>query len=103
MPQAPCNDFCRGDCKKGCAFNLLCLCCDECIEPPSQQSSMLLSSVSAPAPYSREALKSMTPRDALVQFFLHDDNPNVRKARKLMTIAIRETFKDGDCKDKKKD
>lgn len=84
MPEAPCNDFCRGDCKKGCAFNLLCICCDECIEPPAEQTAL-----AADTP--------PTPGEALIAFLLH--SPHAAKARTALGKAIKAARKAGDLPD----
>jgi len=72
MPKAPCNDFCQGDCRPGpgCAFNLLCLCCDECIEPPAAL-----------------AAGADTPQAALLRLIIHD--PGFFKVRRELAKAIR--------------
>jgi hypothetical protein len=47
MPKAPCNDTCRNACapNKGCAFNLLCICCpDDLIDPCIENNTAAQSS-----------------------------------------------------------
>ena len=85
MPEAPCNDLCRGDCRPGpgCAFNLLCVCCNECIEPPAESAAAMTETTTADGD---AAAKVYRAQMALLRFIITD--PLAESTRKALRKAI---------------